>query len=70
MSNAFKCDRCNDFSEGKPQRFKIREYLSKGMTGWSDSQTHMKWELCDKCKEDLILNLEAWVKELREVPDE
>jgi len=60
MSKAFRCDRCNEFQEGRPQRFKVREYLSAGFTGWTDGKNHHKWELCDECKENLIETLGEW----------
>jgi hypothetical protein len=51
MTDAYKCDRCDEYREGSPCRRKYRSYASRGITGWTDSTTKSKAELCPECAE-------------------
>lgn len=54
MTNAFKCDSCNEFNEGNPNRFKIQEYNAVGITGWSGGKSIARTELCDDCAASFV----------------
>lgn len=50
MTDAYKCDRCGDFSEGSPCRRKYRSYMDvSAWSGWTDATTKAKAELCPDC---------------------
>ncbi len=50
MSRAFKCDRCGDFREGRPTRYRLSEYNSVNRLGnWTDRDTVACVQLCEDC---------------------
>lgn len=54
MADAFKCDRCEDFSEGRPERLAIRKYAEgKGFMEWANGEHLLSVELCEDCLEAL-----------------
>jgi hypothetical protein len=53
MTDAYKCDKCGEFSEGSPCRRKYRSYTSVGITGWTSGKTKTKGELCPGCAESV-----------------
>jgi len=53
MSRAFKCDRCGDFREGRPTRYRVSEYESVNRLGnWTGRDTVASVQLCDSCGDE------------------
>lgn len=50
MTEAFKCDRCEEFSEGRPERLAVRKCAEgKGFLKWHDGEHLLSVELCEDC---------------------
>lgn len=64
MSNAFKCDRCDDFEKGSPERFIFSEYSRVNEIGnWVGQEVSGSWELCESCSNNLKGLISAWENE-------
>ena len=62
MTDAFQCDRCNEFQSGSGKEFRVGEYLEGGSFKGNYS-FEAKKELCSECysevMEKVLMELDA-----------
>lgn len=64
MTKAFKCDKCGNYEEGDPMRWRVSKFFSVSpFSGWSDRITERKAELCRDCEEELEDVFSGWFGE-------
>jgi hypothetical protein len=61
MSNAFKCDGCDEFHEGSPERYRAQKCKVTSISGWVKEQNVHRMELCGDCADEFEKTLYDFV---------